>query len=375
MSGKEHLILNEIQILKKVSKGHPNIITLHDYFETPNNLYLVMDLCTGGELFDRICERGFFYEEGAAYIVQILVDAVKYLHSQDIVHRDIKPENLLLKSKDSFEIVIADFGLSKLLNSEKMDGLRTTCGTPGYMPPEVIRKLGHGKPVDLWCIGVLTYFLLSGYMPFETERDNAAEETRNILAGKFDFNDEAWDDVSNEAKDFIKSLLKLNPSERLTAQQAFDHPWLQKSSSATLESPMKTESPLYNTPIAPDQPSTSGCGSGGSPTKDLLPELRDRFNARKGPVQKVLDVAKAIEKLVTHDDSLKTSPPPPLNLDHSSKSPASASQNPSMLNLSEGAPSSSSVSHQQKQSSTNSTSTTSNKPSSLNLKDISKKSD
>ena len=128
MAGKEHLILNEIDILKKVSKGHPNIVTLHDYFETPNNLYLVMDLCTGGELFDRICERGSFYEEDAALIVRTLVDAVAYLHSQNIVHRDIKPENLLLRSKDSFEIVIADFGLSKFINSEKLDLLRTTVG-------------------------------------------------------------------------------------------------------------------------------------------------------------------------------------------------------------------------------------------------------
>jgi serine/threonine protein kinase len=90
MAGKEHLILNEIEILKQVSKGHTNIITLHDYFETPNNLYLVMDLCTGGELFDRICERGSFYEEDAAFIVRTLVDAVGYLHSRNIVHRDIK---------------------------------------------------------------------------------------------------------------------------------------------------------------------------------------------------------------------------------------------------------------------------------------------
>ncbi|RKO91238.1 kinase-like domain-containing protein, partial [Blyttiomyces helicus] len=206
MQGREHMILNEIDVLKRVSKGHSNIVTLHDYFETPNNLYLVMDLCMGGELFDRIVDKGSFYEEDAAEIVRVIVDAVAYLHDQNIVHRDIKPENLLFKTRDKLsDLVIADFGLSKMMDPEKFDGLMTTCGTPGYMAPEVIRKTGHGKPVDLWSIGVLAYFLLCGYTPFDA--DPGADELHNILTGTYAFNNEYWYDVSDTAKDFIRNLL------------------------------------------------------------------------------------------------------------------------------------------------------------------------
>jgi serine/threonine protein kinase len=126
MRGREKDIINEIEILKKVSKGHPSIIQLHDYFETPNNLYLVMDLCTGGELFDRIIDKGSFYEEDAARIIKAVLEVVKFLHSQDIVHRDIKPENILLRHKGTFDIVISDFGLSKIIDPNGIDPLRTT---------------------------------------------------------------------------------------------------------------------------------------------------------------------------------------------------------------------------------------------------------
>lgn len=168
MRGKEAMILNEIEVLKKVSRGHENIVTLWDYFETPNNrmcpwslameprrrgsllgclprfcsaipVYLVMDLCTGGELFDRICEKGSYYETDAADIIRVVVSAISYLHSQNIVHRDIKAENLLFKSRetsDPRDLVIADFGLSKMMDEDKAYMLMTTCGTPGYMAPE-----------------------------------------------------------------------------------------------------------------------------------------------------------------------------------------------------------------------------------------------
>ena len=126
MKGREKDIINEIDILKKVSKGHPSTIQLHDYFETPNNLYLVMDLCTGGELFDRIIAKGSFYEEDAAGIVKTVVEVLKFLHSQGIVHRDIKPENILLRSKGTFDIVISDFGLSKFTDPEDTKLLKTT---------------------------------------------------------------------------------------------------------------------------------------------------------------------------------------------------------------------------------------------------------
>ena len=160
MRGKEALILNEINILKKVSKGNKNIVTLHDYFESPNNLYLVMDLCTGGELFDRIINKGYFYEEDAAKIIRTVCSAIQYLHQNNIVHRDLKPENLIFRSpEEDSDLLIADFGLSRITADPNDHGLKTYAGTPGYLAPEIIQKTGHGKPVDMWAIGVMSYFL------------------------------------------------------------------------------------------------------------------------------------------------------------------------------------------------------------------------
>lgn len=225
MQGKEYMILNEIEILKKMSKGHHNIVTLWDYFETPNNLYLVMDLCTGGELFDRICDLGCFYENNAAHVIRTVTDAVSYLHEHNIVHRDIKAENLLFRSNDSDELVLADFGLSKLLGQSNFEALKTMCGTPGYMAPEVILKTGHGKAVDMWSVGVLTYFLLCGYTPFDAP--SHGEEVQKILNNTFSFApEEYWAGVSEQATDFIQKLLVIDPHARMTAKQALKHPWL-----------------------------------------------------------------------------------------------------------------------------------------------------
>ncbi|KAJ3097171.1 hypothetical protein HDU96_000489 [Phlyctochytrium bullatum] len=262
MQGREHMILNEIEILKKVSKGHKNIVTLHD-------------LCTGGELFDRICEKGSFYEEDAAEIVRTVVDAVAYLHDQNIVHRDIKPENLLFRSKDSLsELVIADFGLSKIMDPETYDGLMTTCGTPGYMAPEVIRKSGHGRAVDLWSIGVLSYFLLCGYTPFDST--SSADELQRILTGSYSFEPtEYWQEVSETAKNFIRSLLIVDATGRLTAKQALAHPWL-----AQLD-PMPTADGQQPTRVR---------------TVDLLPNVKAKFDAKRA-FKKAIGVVKAINKL------------------------------------------------------------------------------
>ncbi len=166
MKGHEYLILNEIETLKTLSKQHAHIVTLHDCisilfiiidFETPNNLYLVMDLCQGGELFDRLAACGSFFERDAAKLVHDIVDAVRFLHQKNLVHRDIKPENILFKEKDNLNsLVLADFGLSKLMSQDIL--LRTRCGTPGYMAPE-IQKGQYGKPVDMWSIGIMSFFL------------------------------------------------------------------------------------------------------------------------------------------------------------------------------------------------------------------------
>ena len=128
--------------------GHQNILTLVDYFETMNNLYLVTDLALGGELFDRICRKGSYYESDAVDLIRATLSAVAYLHDHGIVHRDLKPENLLFRTpEDNADLLIADFGLSRIMDEEQFHVLTTTCGTPGYMAPEIFKKSGHGKPV------------------------------------------------------------------------------------------------------------------------------------------------------------------------------------------------------------------------------------
>ncbi|WOO81985.1 Calcium/calmodulin-dependent protein kinase cmkB [Vanrija pseudolonga] len=259
LTGREHMVRNEINILKKVSAGHKNIVQLHDFFETSHNLYLVFDLCTGGELFDRICARGSYYEKDAANLVRTIVSAVKYLHDQGIVHRDLKPENILFKSKaEDADLMLADFGLSKVLDEEHFSILTTTCGTPGYMAPEIFRKAGHGKPVDIWAIGVITYFLLCGYTPFD--RDSQYEEMQAICNGDYKFAPpEYWAGVSETARDFVRACLTVDPTNRPTAAQLLQHKWL------------RTDAP----PFVADPESESGAAV------NLLPTVKKAFDAKK----------------------------------------------------------------------------------------------
>jgi len=155
----------EVEILKKVK--HPNIISLKDMYETSEELYLIMELVTGGELFDKIVEKGQYSEKEAAAMVKKILSAVDYLHQNNIAHRDLKPENLLLKGVDDTEVMISDFGLSKIVGVQSM--MDTACGTPYYVAPEVLSASGYDKEVDLWSIGVITYLLLCGFPPFYGE--------------------------------------------------------------------------------------------------------------------------------------------------------------------------------------------------------------
>jgi len=216
----------EVDILKKVN--HPNIIALKELFDTPDKLYLVMELVTGGELFDKIVEKGSYTEHEAGQLVRKIVSAVDYLHNLGIVHRDLKPENLLLKRADNdLEIAIADFGLSKIVGQQMM--MQTACGTPSYVAPEVLNASGYGKEVDMWSIGVITYILLCGFPPFYG--DTVPEIFEQIMEANFDYPEEYWGSVSKEAKDFINKLLVVDSDKRLTASDALRHPWLSASGS------------------------------------------------------------------------------------------------------------------------------------------------
>ncbi|KAK2580677.1 hypothetical protein KPH14_007779 [Odynerus spinipes] len=244
LKGKEDSLENEIKVLRRFSERvtpqsgegllksdnsgetgwltHPNIVQLLETYEDKLKVYLVMELVTGGELFDRIVEKGSYTEKDASGLIRQVLEAVDYMHEQGVVHRDLKPENLLYYSPDEdSKIMISDFGLSKMEDSGIM---ATACGTPGYVAPEVLAQKPYGKAVDVWSIGVISYILLCGYPPFYDEND--ANLFAQILKGEFEFDSPYWDDISDSAKDFIHKLMCVNVEERYTCKQALAHPWI-----------------------------------------------------------------------------------------------------------------------------------------------------
>ncbi|XP_062849347.1 calcium/calmodulin-dependent protein kinase 1Db [Trichomycterus rosablanca] len=222
LRGKESGIENEIAVLRKIK--HENIVALEDIYESPSHLYLIMQLVSGGELFDRIVEKGFYTEKDASALIKQVLDAVNYLHSLGIVHRDLKPENLLyVNPHDQSKIMISDFGLSKMEGAAN-DIMSTACGTPGYVAPEVLAQKPYSKAVDCWSIGVISYILLCGYPPFYDENDSKLFE--QILKTEYEFDSPYWDDISDSAKHFISNLMQKDPEKRFTCDEALRHPWI-----------------------------------------------------------------------------------------------------------------------------------------------------
>lgn len=290
MKGREHMVKNEIAVLKRVSQGHKNILTLVDYFETPNNLYLVTDLARGNELFDRIYNKGSFYESDAANIIRSIVSGVAYLHSHGIVHRDLKPENLLFHTpEEDSDLLIADFGLSRIIDEEKFRMLTTTCGTPAYMAPEIFQKSGHGKPVDVWAIGVICYFLLCGYTPFD--RDSSAEEMQAILACDYAFEpEEYWQDVSDNARDFISGCLQIDINKRMTSDQCLAHPFLKEIKEVNEETAKEEQQVEEAQPEAAEVKDEAGEEeTSGRAETDLLPTVKSNLDLRGRTPQSSMD--------------------------------------------------------------------------------------
>ena len=218
-------VKSEIDILK-IAK-HPNIIKLYDVFENEKCIYIIMEYCAGGDLFSYIEKRGFkLKEERAAEIIHKLCTTVFFLHQYGIVHRDLKPENILMTDdSDTADIRLVDFGLGKII------GPGETCtepfGTFSYVAPEVLQEKPYNFKVDLFAIGIITYLLVAGFLPFDHETSEK-EIARQTVYEPTPFPSSIWKNISIEAKMFVDNLLEKDPEKRMSIQEVLQHKWLQK---------------------------------------------------------------------------------------------------------------------------------------------------
>ena len=228
-SNSEHksiTINKEINILKNLD--HPNIIKVYEFYSTEKYIYIINELCTGGELFDKIVDVKHFSESVACNIMRQLLSAVAYCHEKGVIHRDLKPENILIESseekdKDFFHIKIIDFGTCEILKKKK---LTEQIGTSFYIAPEVLKN-GYNEKCDLWSCGVILYILLCGSPPFYGK--NEKEIFKRILDGNFTFRHKIWNKISTEGKNLVLKLLQVNPTKRISAKEALEDVWFQKN--------------------------------------------------------------------------------------------------------------------------------------------------
>ncbi|KAG6589059.1 Calcium-dependent protein kinase 4, partial [Cucurbita argyrosperma subsp. sororia] len=214
-------VRREIQIMHHLA-GHKNIVTIKGAYEDSLYVHIVMELCSGGELFDRIIHRGHYSERKAAELTRIIVGVVETCHSLGVMHRDLKPENFLLVNKDDdFSLKAIDFGLSVFFKPGQI--FTDVVGSPYYVAPEVLLK-HYGPAADVWTAGVILYILLSGVPPFWAETQQGIFDA--VLKGHIDFDSDPWPLISDSAKDIIRKMLCSRPSDRLTAHEVLCHPWI-----------------------------------------------------------------------------------------------------------------------------------------------------
>ncbi|CAH9134961.1 unnamed protein product [Cuscuta epithymum] len=220
-------VRREVEIMKHLPK-HPNIVTLKDTYEDDQAVHLVMELCEGGELFDRIVARGHYTERAAAVVTRTIVEVIQMCHKHGVMHRDLKPENFLFANKkETAALKAIDFGLSIFFKpGERFNEI---VGSPYYMAPEVLKR-NYGPEVDVWSAGVILYILLCGVPPFWAETEQGVAQA--IIRSVVDFRRDPWPMVSDNAKDLVKKMLNPDPAKRLTANEVLEHPWLQNAKKA-----------------------------------------------------------------------------------------------------------------------------------------------
>ncbi|MCO5609411.1 hypothetical protein L7F22_063637 [Adiantum nelumboides] len=220
-------VRREVDIMRHLPT-HPNIVSLEGVYEDDDAVHLVMELCEGGELFDRIVARGHYSERAAAVVTRTIVEVVQLCHKHGVIHRDLKPENFLFANKkENSPLKAIDFGLSVFFKpGEKFSEI---VGSPYYMAPEVLKR-NYGPEVDVWSAGVILYILLCGVPPFWAETEQAVAQA--ILRCALDLKRDPWPIISENAKSLVRQMLEPDPKKRLTAQQVLDHPWLQNTKKA-----------------------------------------------------------------------------------------------------------------------------------------------
>ncbi|XP_061418441.1 serine/threonine-protein kinase Chk2-like [Lethenteron reissneri] len=274
-------VKTEADILKKLK--HPCIITLEDAIDSADALYLVLELMEGGELYNRV-KKGALPEHNAKLIFYQLVLAVQYLHGQGVTHRDLKPENVLLSSNSAECLVkVSDFGLSRFVGEQYL--MRSLCGTPAYQAPEVLASCGLGgytRAVDYWSLGVLLFICLSGYPPFSEEFGEMSVHDQ-ICTGTFDFPEDLWKNVSEEAEDLVRKLMVVEVKRRYTTEQALGHGWLQDQEMIhKAQSLMAAGSGAMPPPLVANflpgagrkRPAEEGAGGGGKLCLEMPPMKR-----------------------------------------------------------------------------------------------------
>ncbi|XP_060900793.1 myosin light chain kinase 2, skeletal/cardiac muscle isoform X5 [Labrus mixtus] len=218
---EKEVVKNEIQVMNNLD--HANLIQLYAAYESRNDIILVLEYVGGGELFDRIIDENYtLMELDTVVFIRQICDGLQHMHKMYILHLDLKPENILCVSRVTNKIKIIDFGLARIYKPREK--LRVNFGTPEFLAPEVINYDFVSFNTDMWSLGVITYMLLSGLCPFLGDDDN--ETLNNILACKWNFDEQEFVDTSEQAKDFISKLLVVNKSWRMGASEALRHPWL-----------------------------------------------------------------------------------------------------------------------------------------------------